>query len=153
MSVSTECVKSALIDLENVKGVIERTNLDFSSEFLTRAEQFLNYLGTSGLLPTLTFYYAKTEGEYGKIANIMKGGTEKLDKLDKNKMAYGIYLYLILNKIVALGYISKNEDPLICFKELSELDPFKLNVIFTQIIPYCEELAKLCQGAFKREKG
>jgi len=149
LSISAENVKAALQDFEEMKELAER--IDFGPEFRTRAEEFLNYLSTSGLLPTLTFYYAKTEGKYSEIIGALEGRNVGSD-VNKRQLAYGIYLYFILKRIVTLGFLESAQDPLNCFKKLSELDPFKLGLIFTQIIPYCEELAKICEATFKREE-
>jgi CRISPR type III-B/RAMP module-associated protein Cmr5 len=151
LSVSTENVKAALIDIEKVKELIDRTKIKFGSEFRTRAEEFLGYLGTSGLLPTLTFYYAKTEGKYSKIVDVFEKKSEKPD-CNERQLAYWTYLHLILGRITSLGFLEENKDPLACFKKLAELDPFKLSLIFTQIVPYCEELAKICEATFERRE-
>jgi CRISPR type III-B/RAMP module-associated protein Cmr5 len=150
LNISAENVKTALQDFEKVRRLAEEK--DFGSEFRARAEEFLNYLGISGLLPTLTFYYAKTEGKYNEIAGTLEGRNIGSD-VDGRQLAYGIYLYFVLKRIVTLGFLESAQDPLNCFKKLSELDSFKLGLIFTQIIPYCEELAKICEATFKREEG
>lgn len=149
MSVSAENIKAALQDFEKVRRLAEER--DFGPEFRTRTEEFLNYLNTSGLLPTLTFYYAKTEGKYSEIVGALEGGDIGPD-VNKRQMAYGIYLYFILKRIITFGFLESAHDPLDCFRKLAELDPLKLGLIFTQIIPYCEEFAKICEATFKREE-
>ena len=159
MSLTAEIVNSALKDFRGVKEAIRRvTQLSpekgekFESKFRTKALDIPSSIVSGGLLPTLTFYYAKSGLSYRYAVALLEG--REAEKVEPDEFAYGACLYLALRRLARLGFLedSNPSEPLTCFEKLAQMDPLKLSLLLSRLVPYLLEIKKLSEAEFKPER-
>ncbi|RLF18245.1 MAG: type III-B CRISPR module-associated protein Cmr5 [Thermoprotei archaeon] len=160
MSLTAETISAALMDFRRVKEAIRRAvqatskKEDFGSKFRTRALDIPSSIVTSGLLPTLTFYYAKVGStSYQNVVALFEGKTKKVEPVEPDKFAYGACLFLVLRRLAELGFLegAAPSEPLTCFEKLAQMEPLRLSMLLPRLLPYLLEIRKLSEAEFKPE--
>lgn len=155
MSLTGKTIKGALGDFEKLTRLLP-IEKEYGPKFRTRALNMPLLVESSGLLPALTFYYAKAKGDsYKKIVESF--GSEikvKTEEVRAEEFSYGAYLYLVLNWLKGLHLLgeAKLNEPLKCFKILAEAGPFEHAVVLNRLMPYLLEIKKLSEARFKPER-
>jgi len=155
-TLSEDNVRAALNDFNHLLKVIEHhpRKRDLGSKIRKGAREILTYLWTGGLLPTLTYYLAKSEENTLKnIKNVFN--KEKREQLFENldKLAYAIILYFTLKRLKETNIISSELDnPRKCLIELLNSSYLKRVYALHLITSYLLEFKKLCEATFEAER-
>jgi len=168
-SASQEALKHALrtafTDLEKVaekfKDSVDKDKLGV--KLRTRSRNIPTLMFDTGLLPTLTFLWAKAGNEtYAKIYNLLEKGAshskkdaqgskeEKAPSLEE--LSYSLYLYGVLKFMEAKRLIKNTSDPKNAVDELVEKGATAIVTSLRVLEPYLIELKKLCEAAYEEER-
>lgn len=160
MSLSGIAIEKALSFIKKFSEIINSLPKkdDYGSSFRTRIIDLPEMMLSTGLLPTLTFYYAGASKEgYNRVLSMFqessKGDVEGVEAktLKKEEFSYAAALLATLSYISDMGFIPRDqiEDPLKAFETLRE----KVPIVSQYLMPYLLELKKLSDALFKQEKG
>jgi CRISPR type III-B/RAMP module-associated protein Cmr5 len=143
-------VQSFVKVLEKEKG---KDAEKYGSSFRARARSFPELTESSGLLPALSFFYAKaTQETYKKICQLLDddGKMEPVEVKDE-EFGYAVFLHGTLVFLQELGLITdhNHKDPVKSIGELKEVSRLALARNF--LLPYVLELKKLSEALFKGE--
>jgi len=163
MSLSEEVIKNAIDSVKKIqdaidkiaqrKGLDQKRKEEFGSAFRGRTREFPEFVESLGLLPSLTFAYAKAgKLAYRGVCSLIDTGNidkEALNELDKTKFGYGSYLHEVLY------YIERN-----VMKDIDHTNPIasfekmygKTHIIKQLLMSYLLEVKKLAEALFKPER-
>jgi len=152
MRTLTSTISMALQDMDTIREIIgEEKRL--GERFRTRAVDIPQNIVATGLLPTLTFAYAKaSKGSYEKVKRAFHEA-RKLGGIKEDEFGYAAHLFLTLKHIREGGFLEDIEDPLECFIALSRLPTEKLILLKARLTLYLLEIKKLSEALFQKEEG
>lgn len=158
MLLSNEIIREAINSINRIQDVINRIEEDekvrekFGSSFRTRTREFPEMMEVLGIIPALTFMYAKAESKsYKELCRVLDDEKAKLsEKLDRTNFGYAAYLHEILsyterNLLSGLNH----RDPILSFEKIRE----NIMIIKPMLRSYLIELKKLAEAVFKPEEG
>lgn len=144
-------VLSAIKDFEDLLSSLEKKeDSEVGKSFRSRCRELPSLIEDVGLVPALSFCYAKAKkATYEKIKSILKKG-DKIDDKDDMEKGYGIYLYFVLKRLKDLKLIAEDQldDPI---KALEELQKGKQRVANRLLRPYIGQMKKLSEAIFRAE--
>ena len=124
---------------------------DIQKAFRARARDFPVMVESEGLVSSLLFYYSKaTEKVYQEIVHAIEEG--KLDGNEKEKQAYSLYLYIVLNALSLNNFIEDDDvkTPLNAIKKLTEKN---ISVrAFNAVKPLLLYIKRLSDALFSSEE-
>ncbi|MCR6692063.1 MAG: type III-B CRISPR module-associated protein Cmr5 [archaeon YNP-LCB-003-016] len=134
---------------------LDKDKEEFGKSFRARSRECPSLLYEVGVIPTISFIYAKTRDAekqtYTAFVNFAKQTQvtlENLKKLNSTEGGYAAYLYLILLEIKRLApkiNIDPNS-PLSCIEALTSSE---LLIIFPSLLmPYLLEIKRLAEAIF-----
>ncbi|MEM4810836.1 MAG: type III-B CRISPR module-associated protein Cmr5 [Thermofilum sp.] len=130
---------------------------DMGQSFRARARSVLSMIEDVGLVPALSFCYARaTKSTYNRVVSAWQKGwgaeaqRERGKKvIGKEEGGYAFYLFLVLSYLRELGVLKK--DPAQPVEALGEL--VDVQVLAAKLLtPYCIQLKKLAEAVYTREK-
>ena len=138
-------------------------NKDFGGRFRTRCERMPELMEDVGIIPTLTFMYAKAgRNVYKNVVEFMKSGDNEnkanalkdILKAGEEEVGYALFLYATLDWLINRGVLqTKNvEDVEGILKELSDprsTPPIKLSMIMNVLRPMYIMLKHLADAKYK----
>ncbi len=139
--ISSEALSEAIQDFNRVMEIFGSKESEYAKNFRRRVLDLLSFFGTSGVLPTLTFFYAQTKGKYEEAVDAYNKGS--CSGIGTDEFAYAVCLLLALKKILP-GMDSKNA--IGCFQRLLGMDCLKRSFILCRFLPYWQELKKLVEA-------
>lgn len=121
---------------------------EIGRSFRARIREVISLILDVGLVPALSFFYAKCGKKiYDKITSENK---ETLNETDSTNKGYALSLYYILNRLYELKLLGSNEavkNPIKAFEELEN----KQRVAFNLLLPYLIQLKRLSEAIFEEE--
>lgn len=109
----------------------ECTNID---AFVRRAEDFPSLVMQEGLVPAMTFYYAKAEGKVRSLEYV------ECEEISNEGKGYSLYLMFLVDALNKFGNIKCNDNnPLECIKEVRKNEI----MITKKILPILVEIKKI----------
>ncbi|QIW22853.1 type III-B CRISPR module-associated protein Cmr5 [Sulfolobus sp. S-194] len=102
--------------------------------FVRRAEDFPSLVAQEGLVPAMTFYYAKAEG---KVNNLESA---ECDEVENEGKGYSVYLMFLTDVLNKFGNIKCNNS-LECIKEVRKNEL----IITRKILPILIEMKKVAK--------
>jgi len=150
MAVS-DAIMDAISDFERLYNALEKNEESkVGASFRSRCREIPTLIEDVGLIPALSFCYAKaTKERYENIRKLIEeGGT--IDEGDNISKGYAAFLYFVLKRLKTLNLISDNSvaEPIEALKELRDL---KGSVARKLLRPYIIQLKKLSEAVFKPE--
>lgn len=148
-------VLNAIIDFENLLSSLEKKEESKVGEsFRSRCREMPSLIEDMGLVPALSFCYAKAKKDtYGKMREALEsGGKIKINDEAHTEKGYGIYLYFMLKRLKDLKLIEEGHlnEPI---KALEELEKGKQRVASRLLRPYIVQMKKLSEAIFEAEGG
>lgn len=148
-----ELILNAIKDFDEFFSLLEnKEDSKVGEGFRTRCRELPNLIEDVGFVPALSFCYAKaTKNVYKKIRKLIENKEGMIKDDDHTKQSYGIYFYLLLKRLKALGLIKADlNEPI---EVLEELTKGKERIASKLIRPYIIQLKKLSEAVFKAEEG
>jgi CRISPR type III-B/RAMP module-associated protein Cmr5 len=145
-----ELIANAITDFDNFFSLLEnKEKSKIGESFRSRSRELPVLIEDIGLIPALSFCYAKASNEvYNNVRELIEK-REVIKEDDATKQGYGIYFYFILNRLKALKLIKVNlDDPINALKEIMN---GKERIATVIIRPYITQLKKLSEAVFKTE--
>lgn len=152
MSVSDR-VLSAIRDIEELLHVLsidKKEKSEVGKSFRSRCRELPSLIEDVGLVPALSFCYAKAGNDiYEEVKKALKNG-RKINEEKHMEKGYGIYLYFVLKSLKEIKLIEEDhlDDPLKAFEELSK---GKQRVASRLLRPYLVQIKKLSEALFEAE--
>ncbi|MEM3383315.1 MAG: type III-B CRISPR module-associated protein Cmr5 [Nitrososphaerales archaeon] len=143
-----------LIAIKDFKDLLEslenKEQSEIGKSFRSRCREIPSLIEDVGLVPALSFCYAKASKDiYEKVkSELRKGG--KIDGNNPTEKGYGIYFYLMLKRLKELKLIEETylDDPI---KALEKISEGKERVANRLLRPYIVQMKKLSEAVFKAE--
>nr|MDO8063762.1 type III-B CRISPR module-associated protein Cmr5 [Candidatus Freyrarchaeum guaymaensis] len=156
-------LRTAFIDLDKVAGEFGVDKGRLGGKLRSRSRSIPALMFDTGLLPTLTFLWAKAGKEtYEKIYVLLEevevqSGKEGEVKSGEKKpspeeLSYSLYLYGVLKFMEAKKLVRSAADPKAVADELVGKGSLTLALSLRVLEPYLIELKKLCEAAYEEEK-
>jgi len=144
---------------QEISKLSDKSEEKFGKSFRARARESPPLLYEVGVLPVISFIYAKTrdadEQTYTIFINFTKQvqmTPENLKKLNSTEGGYAAYLYLILSEIKRL--VPKEDidpsSPLSCIEAL--IGSGILTILPSLLMPYLLEIKRLAEAVFPSER-
>jgi CRISPR type III-B/RAMP module-associated protein Cmr5 len=144
-------VLSAITDFEFLLNSLEkREGSKVGGSFRSRCRELPTLIEDVGLVPALSYCYAKAgKGVYDTIKRMLKEGG-KISDGDSTEKGYGIYLYFTLKRLKDLKLLEEShlDDPIKAFEELQK---GKQRVASKLLSPYLIQMKRLSEAIFKAE--
>ena len=143
---------SAIIDFENLLTILEnKEKSKVGTSFRSRCREIPSLIEDMGLVPALSFCYAKAgKDTYNDMKSMLRNGGKITDK-NHVERGYGIYFYFVLKRLKELKLIEDThlDEPI---KALEELGQGKERVASRLMKSYIVQLKKLSEAVFKAEE-
>lgn len=156
MSLSEEVTRYAIDSIKRIRSAIDKMGgrEEFGSAFRGRSRELPELIESIGLLPSLTFSYAKAgKIVYEGVCNLIDTGSineKALEELDKTKFGYSSYLHEVLYYIEKrMAKDVNHKDPITSFEKIYG----KSQIIKQLLMPYLLEVKKLAEALFKPDEG
>lgn len=148
-------VLSAIKDIEDLLDALavdikDKEKSEVGKSFRSRCRELPSLVEDVGLVPALSFCYAKAGKDiYEHVKGALKN-KGKVDDSNHREKGYGIYLYFVLKKLKEIKLIEEGhvEDPIKAFRELSE---GKQRVAGRLLRPYIVQMKRLSEAVFEAE--
>jgi len=158
-------LETAFSHLESVARGFNNDGRALGSKLRTRSRSMPALMFDTGLLPTLTFLWAKAGDEtYKKVYGLLEkeeqpqakgelGGKEKRAP-SLEELSYALYLYGVLKFLCHNGILSTDSvaDPKSAIESLVRSGINNVMASLRLLEPYLVELKKLCEAAYEEEK-
>ncbi|MEM1546944.1 MAG: type III-B CRISPR module-associated protein Cmr5 [Candidatus Methanomethylicia archaeon] len=145
-------ILNAIADFNKLLSCLEKgEESNVGGSFRARCRELPNLMESVGFIPALSFCYAKaTKKVYESIKNSMESRGGKINDNDHTKKGYGLFLYLVLNRLKNLKLIEADlTDP---GSVLEELADGKEGIASKIIRPYIIQLKNLSEAVFRVEE-
>lgn len=144
-----ELIKVAINDFIVIQNYIGDRK-DTAKSFRARCREVPSLIDSIGLVPTLSFCYAKAgKKEYTRVVNEINKTQKRGGSGDKGSVeeGYAIYLYFILKTIRSLGFIGDVEvnNPIEALKKILDNE----RIVASIIRPYMIQLKRLAEAIFE----
>lgn len=158
MRLSERAVSEALAAMHKVSSLLkkldERRFKEFGASLRTRLVDLPSLITEFGLLPVLSFYFAKSGEIYGMVFKAFEGEeVERLrgSEISKEDFGYALALKLVLDNLAQKGLIGDEEikHPHRALERLSGSPVVSL----VKLRPFLMELKKLAEALLPRERG
>ncbi|MEM0010392.1 MAG: type III-B CRISPR module-associated protein Cmr5 [Nitrososphaerota archaeon] len=128
----------------------EKEESKVGESFRSRCRELPSLIEDVGLIPALSFCYAKAKKDiYEKIRNALRNAS-KIDDANYTEKGYGIYLYFVLKRLKDLKLIEEAhlDEPVTALEEIGK---GKQRVASKLLRPYIVQMKKLSEAVFKGE--
>ncbi|MEM3383861.1 MAG: type III-B CRISPR module-associated protein Cmr5 [Nitrososphaerales archaeon] len=146
---ASDHILSAIMDFENLLNSLEKKEESKVGEsFRSRCRELPSLIEDVGLIPALSFCYAKAKKDiYEEIKSTMKN-QGKINDDNYIEKGYSIYFYFVLKRLKDLKLIENLDEPI---KALEEIGNRKQRVVGKLLRPYIVQMKKLSEAVFKAE--
>ncbi|MEM2351496.1 MAG: type III-B CRISPR module-associated protein Cmr5 [Thermoproteota archaeon] len=146
-------VLSAIKDFENLLRSLEKEKKEESKvgeSFRSRCRELPSLIEDVGLVPALSFCYAKAKEDYYKEVREALNKEHKIDDDNHIEKGYGIYLYFVLKRLRDLKLIEDKhlDEPIIALEEIGR---GKQRAAGRLLRPYIVQMKKLSEAIFRAE--
>ena len=153
-TLSQDALEYSLNIISKVEELINvKKNRKYGEDFQTRCRSLPELINDVGLLPVLTYVYAKaTENVYEKVVKFMEGGmrAEEIDN-DTDKVGYALFLYAVIKWLINKGLLQCKSPEKISdeLKELASASAMKITIIMNVLRPMYIVLKHLVDAKYK----
>ncbi|MEM1521333.1 MAG: type III-B CRISPR module-associated protein Cmr5 [Candidatus Korarchaeum sp.] len=138
--------------IDDFKGLLDSLKNGEKSKvgesFRSRCRELPSLIEDTGLVPALSFCYAKASKEYGNVRKALEDGS-KIEDDNPMEKGYAIYLYFVLKMLGSLGLLDESHlsDPIEALREIRG----KQRVASRLLRPYLIQLKRLSEAVFESE--